>query len=573
MLARLVALTFLVACQTPQVEMPLPVLVDQPVVDATDAEQFWSPNQRQIGAIYHYLVGEYSILAGEVRASHTAFARAYSLDPNPFLGGKSILTMAELGDLDRALNESRKMVLLHPKDAYLRFLFGQLLVKGGRLDAARQQLERALAIDRFHLASYHALVDLLVVNKQLQQALLVNKQMVQQIPGAVFGWSKLSRIYLLLGQKQQALMPARTAYEMQSSNPAMVLIYAFILELNGKSKQAIALYEKLYRENAANEHFISHLAELYRQLGNLEQALELLDELADRQPSVGVNIQRVIILWELKRNQQAQKVLLATLEQHRQDQRLRYLTALADERLGNYQQAIDRYHQIQEDDKLYDLAQFRAAVCYQQLQQLDKAVTTMRALLKLPKPRWQFFAFLADLHSKQQNNYRALQVIDAGLAKHQQMIELLFLRGVYQEKTGNIAGCMKTMRQVIDLNPMHSGALNYLGYLLAEQNHNLSEALTLVQRALQVQPDNGYYLDSLAWVYYRLGDYQQAHVYILKALAKYPQEAVIIEHYADILNKLNQRQLAIDNYRKAQSLFDKQQDRQRVEDKIKILID
>ena len=570
MLARLTSIigTLFIACQTPQVEMPLSMLVDQPVVDATDAEQFWSPNQRQIGAIYHYLVGEYSILSGELRASHEAFAKAYSLDPDPFLGGKSVLTMAELGDLDRALTESRKMVLLHPKDAYLRFLFGQLLVRTGQLSAAQQQLERALVIDRFHLASYHALVDLHVLSKQFTQALQVNKQMVQQLPGAVFGWSKLSRIYLLLDQKQQALAPARTAYEMQSSNPAMILIYAYILELNGKSQQAIALYEKLYRENAANEHFIGHLAELYRQLGNLEQALGLLGELADRQTSVGVNIQRVVILWELKRNQQAKEILLTTLEQHPQDQRLLYLTALADERLANYRQAIERYQQVQKDDKLQILARFRTAICYQQLKQLDDAIVIMQQLVKLAKPRWQFFAFLAELHGKQQNNREALRVIRTGLNQHHQMVRLLFLRGVYQEKTSDVEGCIKTMREVIDLDPMHSGALNYLGYLLAEQNRDLSEALTLVQRALRLQPDNGYYLDSLAWVYYRLGNYQQAHIYIVKALEKYPEEAVILEHYADILIKLNRKQLAIDNYRKAQLLFDKPQDRQRVESKI-----
>lgn len=570
MLARLILL-FAVACQTPQVEMPLSMIVDQPVVDATDAEQFWSPNKRQAGAIYHYLVGEYSKLSGKLRASHEAFARAYSLDPDPFLGGKSVLTMAELGNLERALAESRKMVLLHPKDAYLRFLFGQLLVRAGQVDAAQQQLERALVIDPFHLASYHALVDLYVLNKKFQQALRINKQMVQQIPGAVFGWSKLSRVYILLGKKKQALAPARTAYEMQSSNPAMILVYAYLLELNGKSAQAISLYEKLYRENATNEQFISHLAGLYRQLGNLEQALGLLDELARRQPSVGVNIQRVIILWELKRDQQAKKVLLATLEQHSQDQRLLYLTGLADERLGNFRQAIDRYQQVQEDNRLQTLARFRTAVCYQQLNQLAEAVTIMQKLVELPEPDWQFFAFLADLHGKQHNNRQALQVIVAGLNQHNQMVQLLFLRGVYQEKTGDVAGCIKTMREVINLDPRHSGALNYLGYLLAEQNRNLSEALALVQRALQVQPDNGYYLDSLAWVYYQLGDYQQAHAYIIKALEKYPKEAVILEHYGDILSKLNQHQQAIDNYRKALLLFEKKQDRQRVDGKIKRL--
>ena len=92
--------------------------------------------------------------------------------------------------------------------------------------------------------------------------------------------------------------------------------------------------------------------------------------------------------------------------------------------------------------------------------------------------------------------------------------------------------------------------------------------------ALTAKVSGGYSLSRLSfWFYLQLGDYQQAHNYIIKALEKYPEEAVIIEHYADILNKLNRQQQAIDNYRKARLLFDKQQDRQRVEDKIKNLVE
>lgn len=533
----------------------------------------WSPDQRRISAIHNYLVGEYTLLKGDVRAAHAAFERAYGLDPDPFLGGKSIYTLAELGHIAESLTKSKRMTLLHPRDAYLRFLHGQILVHSGRLQAAQQQLQRALSLDALHIPSHHALIDLHMAQRQWQEALAVAQRMVQAIPSAVHGWSKLSRIHLLLEQKHEALQAARTAFEMQSANPALALIYAYTLELNGFSEDAIAVYERLYRNNATNERFIQHLASLYRQLGGLQQALELLDELAQRttQRSVGVEVQRVVILWELRENQRAHAILQQLLQKYPEATRIIYLTALSEERLGNDAKAITHYRKLLEDKELERLVRFRLAITYERQNELGLAQSELHQLIETGKTRWEFFVFLADIYNKQKNYRRALRITEQGLARHPEIVPLLFAKGVYQEKTGDVVGCMQTMRKVIELDPRHSNAHNYLGYLLAEQNTQLQEALRLILRALELKPNNGYYLDSLAWVYYRLGDYQKAHTSILQALRLHPDEPVILEHYADILLKLERSEESLLIYQKALQRADNNTDRKRIEAKIKQL--
>ncbi len=533
----------------------------------------WSPEQRRISAIHNYLMGEYTLLRGDARVAHAAFERAYGLDPNPFLGGKAIFTLAELGHTTEALTKAKKMTLLHPKDTYLRFLYGQLLVRSGSWQDAQRQLQQALALDALHIPSHHALIDLHLAQRQWQQALVVAQRMVQAIPSAVHGWSKLSRIHLLLEQKHEALQAARTAFEMQSANPATMLIYAYTLALNGSSTEAVSVYERLYRSNTTSVQFIHYLASLYRQLGGLVQALALLDALATNHSpySVGVAVQQVAILWELEENQRAHTILQQLLQEHPSSSRLIYLAALSEERLGNDTQAVQYYRRLIEDRELGRAVRFRLAVVYERQNEWQSAQLELHQLIDMGKTRWEFFAFLADIYNKQKNYRAALRTAAQGVAKHPEVVPLLFAKGVYQEKTGDIEGCMQTMRTVIELDPRHSHAHNYLGYLLAEQNTQLHEALRLILRALELKPDNGYYLDSLAWVYYRLGDYQKAHTSIVQAVRLHPDEPVILEHYADILLKLGRGVESLHIYRRALQHAEEETARTRIKAKLEQL--
>jgi tetratricopeptide (TPR) repeat protein len=95
----------------------------------------------------------------------------------------------------------------------------------------------------------------------------------------------------------------------------------------------------------------------------------------------------------------------------------------------------------------------------------------------------------------------------------------------------------RTVRQLVALAPGNADALNYLGYMLADTGKQLDEAIRLVRRALDIDPNNPNYLDSLGWAYYRRGDYDQAEKYITPAAQQMPRNATVQEHMGDILAK------------------------------------
>jgi len=103
-------------------------------------------------------------------------------------------------------------------------------------------------------------------------------------------------------------------------------------------------------------------------------------------------------------------------------------------------------------------------------------------------------------------------------------------------------------RKVLELNPDDSGALNYLGYMLANRGLKLDEASKFINRALELDPDNGAYLDSLGWVYYQQGKLGQAEPALLRAVEKIGEDPTVHDHLGDVYSKMGKTKEAIQQW-------------------------
>ncbi|MDA3872611.1 MAG: tetratricopeptide repeat protein, partial [Kiritimatiellae bacterium] len=106
------------------------------------------------------------------------------------------------------------------------------------------------------------------------------------------------------------------------------------------------------------------------------------------------------------------------------------------------------------------------------------------------------------------------------------------------ERAGRIESSVAAFEKIIARNPDHHPALNYLAYMWADRGENLDRALEYVNRALKLEPDNGAYLDTLGWIYYQQGQFEDAYRELLKSAELDPDEPVILEHLGDVLMKL-----------------------------------
>ena len=534
----------------------------------------WSPGQRTSTAGYYFMVAEtLALREKDPKKALPLFEAAYNLDPNPFLGGKMLAAKAMAGDRTDALLDARKMVLLYPRDANLRFFYGDMLASGNELEAATEQLEKCIDIDNKHEAAYFELINVYQARGDTPKALVVAKELVKNVSSSVAGWSQLSRIYLTSRRYAEALVPARRAWEMQSTNPQLTQIYAVVLQLNGKTKQAVRMYEQLFRLDPTDSDLTSRMVALYREVGNLDSALELLSaiETQDDKERPAIKMQKAIILWELQKNNEAASLLNGLLQRHPDSDRVRYLAAFGAERISDLDRATDLYRSIPESSSLKFDADVRILVILKQQKKWGEVVDLGKDLVTRSSATWETSALVAGIFAEGERVKDALRVTEAAIEKNPDQPRLLFLKGVYQERLGDRDACVETMQEVIRIDPTNTSALNFLGYLFAERAERLDEAERLIKKALELKPDDGFYTDSLGWVYYQRKDYKKALETLEKAADIEPKEGVIHEHVADALLKLGQKKPAILRLQKALDVDLEPKDRERIQKKLKSL--
>lgn len=140
------------------------------------------------------------------------------------------------------------------------------------------------------------------------------------------------------------------------------------------------------------------------------------------------------------------------------------------------------------------------------------------------------------------------------------------------DKTGHHHDSEKTLRELLQRNPENATALNNLGYFLIARGERLEEAVKLIERAVNIEPTNGNFLDSLGWANYKLGRLEQARIELEKARMYARNDASVHEHLGDVLKELGREQEARRSWEKALQLTVGEQGVTRLKGKLKVAL-
>jgi len=147
-------------------------------------------------------------------------------------------------------------------------------------------------------------------------------------------------------------------------------------------------------------------------------------------------------------------------------------------------------------------------------------------------------AYLLALNYMDWKRYgKAVEYLNKATDLSPNFTEAYFFKGSAYDKNGDFENAQKAFLKVLELNPDHARALNYLGYSYAERNINLSEAENMLNKALSLEPGNGAYIDSLGWIYFKQGKYEEAAKLLLSA-ANIAGDPVMYAHLGDAYMKL-----------------------------------
>ena len=150
---------------------------------------------------------------------------------------------------------------------------------------------------------------------------------------------------------------------------------------------------------------------------------------------------------------------------------------------------------------------------------------------------------------------------------------VLYARAISQERLNHWPEAEADFRAALKMNPDHPRILNYLGYSLVEKQEKLDEALGMIERAVQAQPDSGFILDSLGWALYRLGRYDEAVDHMERAAELMPVDPVVTDHLGDVYWAVGRTLEAEFQWNRALSFAPEDKDATRIRRKLKVGLD
>lgn len=212
-------------------------------------------------------------------------------------------------------------------------------------------------------------------------------------------------------------------------------------------------------------------------------------------------------------------------------------------RIGKLDDAIEQLVLIEKSNPEDTQSRYLLALIYSTQKKFDKAVVEYEALLKSvtveSSDSVDLYFYLGQLYYAQHEYEKAVVQFKKVLELHPKNVELLSFLGALYVEMNREGQAIDTFKKVLELDSNNDTALNSIGYIYAEQGSNLEEAMNLVNRALVIVPDSAAYLDSLGWVHYKQGRYQEALKFLMKADDKM-HDPVIFDHIGDVYLALKQ---------------------------------
>ena len=552
------ALTTVVAIQTPPAAQAVP------------------PADVQEDAKYYFVLGRYLEGAGKVDDAVAALKKAIQLEPASAEPRAELAGLYARQDKAReALDAAEDALKVAPKNEEANRVLGTVLAalaeqrQAGRpgddvskyAGRAMAALEIARGDGTGDLNIDLTLGRLYLDAERYADAVPLMRRIVLEQPQYADGWLLLAEAQEGAGQADAAIDTLKRLIEEQPQFFRGRIQLAETLDRAHKAADAADAWAAAQALNPRNTEIATRRATSLINAGRSGDALPILRDALKQSPG---DVRLTFMLAQAQRDagdlEGAEVSARALHEAHPDDVRFVYLISQMMEARGRHQEVVDFLKP--------EIAKLRGAadkgpqaamllgsqgLALQQLHKYDEAIAAFREGVTLVPDDPVRHVLLIQGFSAAGRHKDALDAAEKARVKFPQDSSVLYQLGAALDHAGKRAESEKTFRDLIAADPLDSGALNYLGYMLVERGpaSGLDEAVTLIQRALKIDPDNPSYLDSLGWAYVQQGRLDLADAPLTSAAAKLPTNSTIQEHLGDLRQKQNRHADAIVAWQKA----------------------
>ncbi|MCK4509021.1 MAG: tetratricopeptide repeat protein [Desulfuromonadales bacterium] len=508
-------------------------------------------NEPQSNAYFHFARARMLMAENDREGAIAAYRDAIDYDPDD--QGLRF----ELAELYMAVEQPKAAirvledVLLHnPESLKANLTLGNAYFGNQQPGKAIPYFRRALELApekeqvRLHLAI--ALVRVGDVDLASEEL----KELLKLYPESRSGRMAMARLYRETGLNQLAVEQYRDLILRNPNLDQAYLELGLLYEELKEWQNALDVFRDVLEQRPLDFTLRHHLARVYVGMERYDDALEELNIIVELKPEDFDARRKIgLIYLEQKRWADAVSAFKELLDLKPDLDPSRYYLGTAYESLLKWDLALDAFLGIDRESALYDDAISHVGYIYLETGRVSEAIELLHSRMTEGKPRPQVYNYLTSLYTADGQHENALNTIENGVELYPDNVELLYQRVLILEQAGQHEDAMQAARELLAVDDEHAETLNFLAYALAVDNRELDQALAYAERAIKIKPAP-HILDTLGWVYYRLGRLIEALKVIEEASLELAEDAVIFEHLGEI-------HLALKNLDQARTAFER----------------
>lgn len=509
------------------------------------------PISSEAEAIYSYLASRELIQEQKPEEAAQALERAIAITPTPELHlelGNLYWRMSRFSDALQILNQG---LALYPDSEILLSTLAKTYAAQGRFDDAVQVLDeyrkkRPELIDLTHEAALYRMEQGNFGEAVDRLSAIPDEQ---STPTTDF---LLGKGYFGLGLYDKAIASYQRVLSQDPDFYDAWIELGLTYETQKNYIDAERVFSQLVDAGVENQQVIFRLVDLNLKLNNPDKALSYVQEYTD---DLALVLETANLLLNLDFYDHAAQLLDPLAQENPIPENARfYLAILEYEGRDNPEKALAYLESIPDNHPHFERGiVFRIHLLYHLERKSEARELAQKAQIMFPRQP-EFRIIMAEIHEREKEYQQALDVLLKAAETWPEHTTVLYRLGLVYDRMEHRDQAMLMMEKVIAKDPEHADALNFMGYTLAEEGRDLARAEVLIQTAVKVKPDNGYYVDSLAWVYFKQGKKRLAWQEIKRAVQLVDSDPVIWEHYGDIAEALGLHGEARKGYAKSLEL-------------------
>ncbi len=481
----------------------------------------------------NYLAARHAQYARDTKAAAEYYLEALKNDPdNADLLQRTFLILAADGHLDEALTLARRLLEQINDDSLSILALMSADVVNGRLKEANALLDRLpdSGISTFITPLLRAW--LLAGEKKYDEAVTLLKERSSNEGLAILYGAHTALIDDIAGNTEAAETAYQTATDKrQAPNLRLTLLFGNFHERNGAWDKARAVYDA-YSESHPGT---TVLETAYKRLDSRTKPPRDVRNARD-----GLAEALFSIAGSIRQQDSFETILLARLALYlREDFGLaKLLVAELLEGDGRLEDANAIYRDIERDAPFSWMTRLRIATNLDQMGKTDQAALELRTMARERTDRYDMLVSLGDIMRRHERYREAADAYADAKARissiERQHWAMLYATGIAYERLKEWDKAEPAFLKALELEPGQPFVLNYLGYSWVEQGKNLKKARQMIEEAVEKRPTDGYIVDSLGWVLYRLGDLPGAVTQLERAVELRPEDPTINDHLGDV---------------------------------------